>query len=362
MKKIRVLEVGGSFYEMGFAHGKKFRDEIHEFTEDRIKLSSSDIWTGRSISREAVLELAEACVAEHEAYSPELMDELRGVSDATGLSLGALIINNGFTDFIDVVYAEGEAYTPKEAELHYDDCTAFLVPSNLTADGQAMYGQTWDMHATATPYVMLLRGTPDNAPKFLSFTITGCLGMIGMNEHGITVGINNISGGDGQIGVTWIFVVRKILMQDNIEDALKCITEAKLAGAHNYLIMDKHGNGYNVEAMSTRKEITKLNSESIVHTNHCLVDYTIDVQRYRPEASMQSSKARLTRAYNLLNDTDITPEKLMELTRDDEAICVRSKPPAHVESSGGAIMRPATGDFWACWGLPAENEYQHFSI
>lgn len=362
MKKIRVLEVAGSFYEMGLAHGKAFRDEIHLFTEDRIKLSGSDVWTGRKLGREAILELADACVAEHEAYSPELMDELRGISDATGLSLGELIINNGFTDFIDVVYAKGEEHAPKEPELHYDDCTAFLVSNDLTADGHSMYGQTWDMHATATPYVMLLHGKPDNAPKFLSFTITGCLGMIGMNEHGITVGINNISGGDGQIGVTWIFVVRKILMQDNIEDALQCILDAKLAGAHNYLLMDKHGKGYNIEAMSTRNHVTELNGNSLAHTNHCLVDYTRDVERDRAEASMASSKARLARAYELLKDKGVTPEKLMALTRDNQAICVRPTAPWYTESSGAAIMRPATGDFWACWGLPAENEYEHFMI
>jgi isopenicillin-N N-acyltransferase-like protein len=362
MEKIRVLDVSGSFYNMGKVHGEHFRDEIHMFTEDRIKLSSTDVWTGRKLSREAVLELADACVAEHEAYSPELMDELRGISDATGLSLGALIINNGFTDFIDVVYAKGAEYQAQQPEQVADNCTAFLVPKDIAADGNAIYGQTWDMHATATPYVMLLRGKPDNAPQFLSFTITGCLGMIGMNEHGITVGINNISGGDGQIGVTWIFVIRKILMQDNIEDALKCITEAKLAGAHNYLLMDKHGKGYNIEAMSTRYYITELDSESVVHTNHCLVDYTRYVERDRAEASMASSKARLARAYELLNDKPITTEKLMELTRDNETICVRPNPPWHVESSGAAIMRPSTGDFWAVWGLPAENEYEHFTI
>lgn len=362
MKKIRVLNIGGSFYEIGKAHGERFHDDIHKFTEHRIQLSGSDVWTGRALSRQTVLELADACVAEHEAYSPELMDELRGLSDTTGLSLGALIINNGFTDFIDVVYAKGDEYEAKQPQKVADNCTAFLVPNEAAAEGNSMYGQTWDMHDSATPYVILLKGNPDNAPKFLSFTITGCLGMIGMNEHGISVGINNLSGGDGQIGVTWIFVIRKVLMQDNIEDALKCITEANLAGAHNYLIMDKHGKGYNIEAMSTRKHVTELNGESIVHTNHCLVEHTVEVQRYRPEDSMRASKARLARGYELLNDMPITPEKLMALTRDDQSVCVRSKAPTHVESSGAAIMRPATGDFWAVWGLPNENEYEHFTI
>jgi isopenicillin-N N-acyltransferase like protein len=359
MSRIRVLEVAGSFHQMGVQHGKAFHDAIHEFTEDRIKLSSSKVWTGREISREAVLELAAACVVEHEAYSPELMDELRGMAEVTGLSLGELIVNNGFTDFIDVVYALGEE--KKQPEKVSDNCTAFLVSNELAADGKGMYGQTWDMHATATPYVMLLHGKPENAPAFLSFTITGCVGMIGMNEHGIAVGINNLLGGDGQIGVTWPFVIRKILMQNNIEDALKCIIEAKLAGAHNYMLMDKYGNGYNVEAMSSRHYIEKLET-SLVHTNHCVMETTRQVERERHADSMASSKARLARGHQLLDDTSITPEKLMALTRDEEAICVRSVAPFFSESAGAAIMRPATGDFWAVWGLPSENEFERFKI
>jgi isopenicillin-N N-acyltransferase-like protein len=362
MTKMRVLDISGSFYEMGKQHGEAFYDEIHKFTEDRIKLSSSDKWTGRNLSREAVLALADACVEEHEKYAPELMEELRGMADATGLSLGALIINNGFTDFIDTVYAVGDltqkAKTPQYAE---DNCTSFLVSKEAAADGQAMFGQTWDMHETATPNVILLRGKPDNAPAFLSFTITGCVGMIGMNEHGIAVGINNIMAADGQVGVTWTFVVRKMLMQDNIDAALSCLIDAKLAGAHNYLLMDKHGRGYNIEAMSTRLHIDQLDKESIVHTNHCLIPQNRDVERERAAESLANSKQRLSRAQDILEQKGITPEVLMEVTRDDE-VCQRSHAPMHVESSGAAIMRPATGDFWAVWGLPPENEYEHFTI
>lgn len=362
MKKLRVLEVSGSFYEMGVQHAQKYSDAIHEFTEDRIHLSMGEAWTGRNISREAVLALADACVAEHEAYAPELMDELRGMSDVTGLSLGELIINNGFTDFIDVVYACGEAYEAKIPQQVADDCTAFLISNEIADGGRGFYGQTWDMHATATPHVILLNGKPDNAPDFLAFTITGCVGMIGMNEHGIAVGINNILGGDGQVGVTWNFVVRKILMQDNIEDALACITEAKLAGAHNFMIMDKQGKGYNVEAMSTRKEVTELaEGSSLVHTNHCLVDNTREVERERHEESLASSRKRLELAEEHLQKTPVTVDALMEMTRADH-ICVESTPPFHSETAGAAIMQPATGDFWAAWGRPVENEYEHFKI
>lgn len=356
-----MLEISGSFYDMGRQHAEKYSDAIHEFTEDRIHLSMGELWTGRNISRERVMELAEACVAEHEAYSPELMDELRGMADVTGLSLGALVINNGFTDFIDVVYAVGESSVARQPQQVADDCTAFLVSNNRAEGGRGYYGQTWDMHATATPHVILLHGKPDNAPNFLAFTITGCVGMIGMNEHGIAVGINNLMGGDGQVGVTWNFVVRKILMQDNLDDALACITDAKLAGAHNFMLMDKHGNGYNVEAMSTHKEVTPLEDDFLVHTNHCLSPLTQDVERDRLEASMEHSKLRLQLAQEHLSKDNITVEDLKAMTRAD-TICVESAPPWHSETAGAAIMRPATGDFWAAWGRPAENEYEHFTI
>ena len=109
-------------------------------------------WTGHNLSRESVLALAESCVAEHQAYAPDLMDELRGMADATGLGLAELVINNGFTDFIDVIYNLGDILEPTAAaSLVSDNCTAFLIPNERSARGQGFFGQTWDMHASATP-------------------------------------------------------------------------------------------------------------------------------------------------------------------------------------------------------------------
>jgi hypothetical protein len=52
----------------------------------------------------------------------------------------------------------------------------------------------------------------------------------------------------------------------------------------------------------------------------------------------------------------------MQMTRDPQAICQRSRPPYHLESSGAMVMRPATGELWAVWGLPSENEYERFEL
>ena len=86
------------------------------------------------------------------------------------------------------------------------------------------------------------------------------------------------------------------------------------------------------------------------------------MEREREEAAQDSSQRRLNRGYDLLAKDNINEQDLQALTRDPEAICVTSRPPRHVETCGAMIMRPASRDMWAVWGLPSENEYEHFSF
>jgi len=363
MPKLKVLTLTGSPYEMGYQHGNAYCDGIHQFAEERLTLSMSGHWVGHNLSKDHVLAVASACVKVHQTYAPHLMEELQGIADATRLSMAELVIVNGFTDFVDAIYHhEPPKQTTTPITQASDNCTAFIVPNSKTKEGYGFLGQTWDMHKTATPFVRLLHCKPTNGVACFVFTITGCIGMIGLNEAGIAVGINNLMGGDGQVGVTWPFVIRKILAQTKINDALACITQAKLAGAHNYLLFDSHGQGYNVEAMSTHHHITQLTTNCLVHTNHCLRPETKILERKRPLDSLQSSENRLSQADELLQANSITLETLFELTREPQDICVRAKPPFYLETCGAAIMRPATREFWAVSGLPIENEYERFEL
>ena len=61
------------------------------------------------------------------AYSSELSEELRGLSDSTGLSLSDLIVAGGFTDVVDMVYGQLDGGGARQGSFE-DDCTAVLVP------------------------------------------------------------------------------------------------------------------------------------------------------------------------------------------------------------------------------------------
>ena len=357
---MRVLPLAGSYYQMGFEHGSAYAEQIREIAAERVRLCGDPEWVGYSPSTGEVLGFARECLAQHEAYAPHLMEELSGISDSSGVSLAELSILNGYTDFIDTLYAagKGEAATRRKA----DNCTAFMVPDGSSDSRQGFLGQTWDMHSTATPYVIMLRIEPEDAPAALIFTITGCVGMIGLNNAGIGVAINNLSGGDGQVGVTWPFVIRRMLEQRHIDDALACLTSANLAGAHNYMLFDGSGNGYNVEAMSSHHHVSPLKSQPVAHTNHCLAKGAIACQRPMQDSSMEDSTRRLDRAQQLLTKPSLSISDLMALTRDRPHICTYSEPPYFDETCGAAIMQPATGKFWAVWGLPSENEFELLQI
>jgi hypothetical protein len=86
------------------------------------------------------------------------------------------------------------------------------------------------------------------------------------------------------------------------------------------------------------------------------------VEAERPESLSRSSVDRIEQATELLEEVPHTIDRLMSLFADERSICRHRDPEFGYESSGAAIMRPATLDFWACWGRPSENKYERFSL
>jgi isopenicillin-N N-acyltransferase like protein len=363
-RKLRLLEVAGEPYALGLAQGEHFAAEIREFAAQRLAFCADPALTRQGMTRDDALAIAAACIPDHERYYPSGMDELRGIAHASGLSLEEILILNGFTDFLDTIQSTSSIapHTPAR-----DGCTAFIASPPSTADGQAYIGQTWDMNREATPYIYMLRARPQDAPAYITMTVAGCIAMIGMNAAGLAIGITNLCGADGQLGVTWTLVVRKALAQDNLADAVACVQTARLAGGHNYYLADASGQCVNIEAMASQQHLERIEQGVFVHTNHCLMPHTQAVEAL-PDAYFEtSSLARYERARQLLNNNEITVEHLMALTRDHGAeigICVHTGAGNvhNVESGAAVIMSPGDRELWAVWGNPCQGEYERFSL
>jgi len=354
---IRTLSISGDPYRMGHKHGEAYGQAIAELTEHRMRLCSTDDWAHAGAHRHVIHELVSRCMPYHHRFDESLCAELEGISDGSGVPMPELLIMNGFTDFVDVLH-----------QHIVDDpggCTAVLTAPNQSPTGHGYLAETWDMHTGVTPYVMMLNVRPDNGPALTTFTLNGCVGMIGMNEAGIAVGINNLYTREGKRGVTWPFVVRKMLAQQSLGEALKVLDNADLAGAHNYLVMGPDGSGVNIEAAPGVRAATPL-ATTYLHTNHCFDSEMIRIERPRTPQARRSTVTRLDQAHGFMNEHAgrITPEALMAMTRicpdDGFGICQSPVEGYDVETSGAVVMSPMTNEMWAVWGRPNANEFERF--
>ena len=166
----------GSPRQVGRDHGETFRARIHELAAIRLELT-----LGRTdfTSIEEIVALGERHLATLKSHSGALHDELLGIGEGADIGAGELVVLNHYTDLRDL----------SRATL-YDDqgCSALFVPGS-----PPVLGQTWDMHGSAAPYVEILRFAVEGAPRCVTFSLTGCLGMAGINEHGVAVTINNLN-------------------------------------------------------------------------------------------------------------------------------------------------------------------------
>ena len=186
---LRVLEVFGDSSDLGRGHGSACADMIRHYVDDRIGLSAQEHWSGGGADRDLILSCADDLLEHHERFSESLYAEMLAMADAADITPQDAVAVGGFTDLVDVVRAR----TGSVSDEH--NCTGIINPRS------GFFAQTWDMHASAGQYVILLKIDPLIGPDAFVQTTAGCLGQMGMNEAGVAVGINNLTS-MGKPGVT----------------------------------------------------------------------------------------------------------------------------------------------------------------
>jgi isopenicillin-N N-acyltransferase-like protein len=119
--------------------------------------------------------------------------------------------------------------------------------------------------------------------------------------------------------------------------------------------------------MATHFHVTPVD-DVLAHTNHCAVADMVAIERQRKQLSLESTTTRQAQAERFFaaQRGQLDVAALMELTRYAEegqmSICAYARPDYDVETSGACIMSPETGQLWALWGTPRENEYFEYQV
>ncbi len=350
---MRILELpqGKTSREWGRIHGEMFRGEIAALADIRIYLC---LKIGRYTSADQVLAAAAAHVPVLERYDAELCAELVGIAEGANVTPAHVVVANHYTDLRDLG-PDPSTWSPaptRDVASAHDDPGGC---STMWSEESRILAQTWDMHATAIPYVMMLR-VPETArgPAATMLTVTGCLGMTGMNTKRVAISINNLYSTDATLGVVWPAMVRRALLQSSAAAARDAILSSPIGSGHHYIVADKR-HAYAIESSGRRRKLLDV-GRTYCHTNHCLDDEVAALSTVPPTSStydrqhwLEADLARapvadLDDAWRRLGSTDGWPRSICTNMATAEA-------PHGVATCGAIAMNLATGELWAQQGL-----------
>lgn len=343
---------GGSATEIGHSHGEAFREPIRELAEIRWELLCRRSPIGSSAM---LIDLANRHVNKLVQTYPKLAEEFLGIAAGSNVEGWRLAVLNHYTDLRDI----GPTFIDDEG------CSILYAK---TPSGPLL-AQTWDMHASAEPYVCVLQVWPDTGPEMVMFTVMGCLGMIGMNAEGVAVGINNLTPTDARVGVIWPALVRRMLQCRSAKEALEELKIAPLGSGHNYFIADHH-TAYNIETTAIHKVVTATNPQSVFwHTNHYLDPTLVPLEApLYPSSTTHIRYQRLAELCSLMSPI-VSVDQVMDILGDHaglpQSICshVRDEvDPSASKTCGAAICDISNRVFYAASGCVHEAPYTPFSV
>lgn len=363
MRKL-ILPENASPREWGRIHGESFRGQIQSLAEIRIYLTMR---LGKFPDAATVLRVAEAHLPVLERYDRDLYDELCGIAEGADVSPARIVVLNHYTDLRDL--------DPAVVLAGADDPGGCSILWAHTSTGPVL-AQTWDMHATAIPYVMMLY-VPERQgqPATWLFSLTGCLGMTGLNRHGLGMAINNLYSTDARIGVLWPAMVRRCLRERDAASARDVVMQSPIGSGHHYLVADTRS-AWGIETSGTLKDLVLDAGEAVargaeaatyIHTNHCL-SKTVDAMSRVPAASTTYDRYERLAASIAARPVVDVPDVWQRLGSQDgypRSVCTNMATPEnpHGAATCGAIaMELARPRVWAESGFIHNVDPQRFDF
>ena len=300
--------------EWGRTHGEMFAKEIRELVDLRMEISLD---RGLFQSADQALKVAKFHLPVLLQFDRGIHAELMGIATGSGCLPSEILLLNHYNDLwmIDPenpekAHAGRQEFAEREVRDHSgipqpqatglapdagpielgppeEDCSSVMV---RTPEG-ACLAQTWDAHATVQPYTMMLHCPSENTDDPYGvkgawlFSVTGCLGLMGLNDAGVAVGTNSMVAKKGRIGVIWPALIRKVLQERTAKAGRDIMLNVPTGAGRHFLLADR-SLAYGVETTSgLRRVVFGGPGRRYGHTNHALAAELQDEILVSPDSS-----------------------------------------------------------------------------
>ncbi len=341
-KRYREVIVHGSPFEMGRQIGEAAREEIRGFTAIALERVNKTI----DISKSRAQSVARQSAVMAEKYAPNLVDELRGIEQSSGIDLNELI-------FLQV---RNQLLSKPEG-----GCTSFSYSDTK----KSILAQNWDNDPALDPYTIVLTRIPDDGPSFINITQAGLIGYIGFSTAGIGVCLNSLPAPSREIGVPHYFTVRSIFECHSLVEATDAVQRAHRAIPANIMLATPEGPA-DMEITIDQVHVIQ-DPQIITHTNHCLHPSLQSINNDFPE--LIESVPRLNRVREIIDSKFINVETAKKTLKDHSgyphSICrhANNNPQTGFWTTVfSVIMEISSRKMHISRGNPCENFYETYTL
>ncbi len=371
-----ILDLSEAPFMRGRLHGQHARVQVTGSVHCYAALFASCgiAWTEAQKRAATFRDIIEGC-------GGGMMDELEGIAAGSGFHINEILALNCRTEilppsFLGMEPVNTDAARAKNAALGLFDigeCTSVAVSGTRCADGQTRVAQNWDWIGYQRKNVIGLRVMRDGWPDYLTLTEAGILAKIGVNEHGVAVGLNILRATNDreQLGIPVHIFQRLALDCHSAEAVVSLARSLQFAASSNAILGDDSGYVTSLEYSPNGASAIAPDQGVVTHTNH-FCDLKL-AEKQAPLTQMLTTEPRLRCADSHVArwPDQITDEHLETLLRDESggtfsAIC-RSPDPAlpaelRVESVFGVIINCSTREMLVAPDVPSKVEFHRISL
>ncbi|RJP32437.1 MAG: hypothetical protein C4536_06090 [Actinobacteria bacterium] len=374
-RQVRLFDMRGDHYEMGYQQGLQMREAIHHLQANLHHVEAFQVEKPAMLPFKVYMAMAaRRAVGEMwndvSDYCPRQKMRMEGVAKGADIDESMLfLILSG-----ELVLAH--------ANYRLGACTATAVDADRSALGEPMVIKNFDYPAFFQPYYVTRLCSPVGFASTLDVTIAPLAGSHdGMNEHGLCISYNYGHGTDmPNVNVPITLLVQEALENcTNTGQAIEFLSAGKRSGGAILLVADASGDMVTVELSSNFSGVRKPEGGILINTNHyrCreMVSYDIPRNAYYTSKNVralrgirlhESSELRYGRAEQLLSDMGVVTMKDLlgvfcdhgESGRgDDNTICCHGP---YFTTTCSIIMLPRSKRLLVTYGNPCDSVFSDF--
>jgi isopenicillin-N N-acyltransferase-like protein len=307
------------------------------------------------VSRDSALQLATACIPLAEQYSPDMVDELRGMAEAARVPL------------VEIMLLQVRNQLRPDADA---GCTSLSFACSTDSRTANIVAQNWDNDPELDAYSIVLTRRPTGKPALLNVTQAGLIAYIGLSEAGMGVCLNTLPAPSRPLGVPHYFTVRGIYEANSLAGAVTAVRRATRAIPANIMLATPDGPADLEATIDDVHVLCDAERRGVTHANHALHAALTGLNdQFPPLIQTYDRQSRIDTLFDRSSDVTHDIAEIQAALRDHQghprSICRhQNDDAAHGmwQTVWSVIIEPSEGRMHIARGTPCDREYEVYPL